>query len=62
MYGSKNSDTQLTFVANQLPKEKVDAIIDACIMDIRGIEYGFFDKRYNFAGENRGPCKCVLKI
>lgn len=51
MYGSSGSEIQLTFVANQLPKARVNAIIEACVFDIQNTQYDFFDKRYNFPGK-----------
>jgi len=50
VYGSSGSEIQLTFVANQLPKARVNAIIEACVFDIQNTQYDFFDKRYNFPG------------
>jgi len=51
MFGfSDGQKSQLATVANQLSQEMVDYFIDTCVHDTKNIDYGWFDKKLQFAG------------
>jgi len=41
---------QLAAVAERLPQEMIDYFVETCIYDNSNIDYGWFDKKFQFAG------------
>ncbi|KAL5253999.1 hypothetical protein ACHWQZ_G013683 [Mnemiopsis leidyi] len=50
VYGFDGRDSPLKLLADQLSPELVEHYLETCVHDTRYIDYGWFDKRFSFAG------------